>query len=173
MLVGHEALLHVTDFEVVQRQHVFLLFLLRAEGRVSLCCLTEDPRMPRAGLYCKDHCQHVMLLILATSLRLTHPLLLPPVHPAPAMLASLTLPQHTGQAPTQDPLHIWDLCQQHSMSVAPSLPSLGLCAEETLATPALTPPQPPSDPNFFPLDASPHNTTIYLAIALGCRLSPD
>ena len=35
MLVGHEALLHVTDFEVVQRQHVLLLFLLVEEGEGS------------------------------------------------------------------------------------------------------------------------------------------
>lgn len=94
-----------------------------------------------------------------------------PLFTAPAMLASSTLPEHPGQAPTQDPLHIWDLCQGHSVSVAPSLPPLGLCAE-TLATPALTPTQPPSDPNLFPLDASPHNTTLCLAIDVGYCLSP-
>lgn len=33
VLVGHEALLHISDFEVVQWQHVLLLFLLRREGR--------------------------------------------------------------------------------------------------------------------------------------------
>ena len=47
VLVGHEALLHVTDFEVVQRQHVLLLFLLREEGEGSAL----------AGFYHQDHGQ--------------------------------------------------------------------------------------------------------------------
>ena len=51
VLVGHEALLHVTDFEVVQRQHVLLLFLLIEEGEGSAL----------AELYHKDHDQHPML----------------------------------------------------------------------------------------------------------------
>lgn len=51
VLVGHEALLHVTDFEVVQRQHVLLLFLLIEEGEGSAL----------AELYHKDHGQHPTL----------------------------------------------------------------------------------------------------------------
>ena len=51
VLVGHEALLHVTDFEVVQRQHVLLLFLLIEGGEGSAL----------AELYHKDRGQHPTL----------------------------------------------------------------------------------------------------------------
>lgn len=56
MLVRHEALFHVADFEVVQGQHVLLLFLLKVEGKgLHLSCLTEDLRMSQAGLHHEDH----------------------------------------------------------------------------------------------------------------------
>lgn len=59
VLVGHEALLHVTDFEVVQRQHVLLLLLLREEGEGSAL----------AGFYHKAHGQHPRPLMWLTLLR--------------------------------------------------------------------------------------------------------
>lgn len=43
VLVGHEALLHVPDLEVVQWQHVLLFFLLRREGRGLTWAARAEP----------------------------------------------------------------------------------------------------------------------------------
>lgn len=51
VLVGHETFFHITDFEVVQGQHVLLLLLLRAEGRgIALDCpATQRSSSQNAG----------------------------------------------------------------------------------------------------------------------------
>lgn len=43
MLVGHEALLHIPDFEVVQWQHVLLFFLLRRQGTSLIWAASAEP----------------------------------------------------------------------------------------------------------------------------------